>query len=176
MHSFALLGDLVIIFSVAVVVVALLQRIGLPSIAGFLISGAIAGPNALGLVEDSKQVEILSEVGVALLLFGIGLELNLQKLKRLWRPVLIGGALQVGLTIASTIAIGLQLSYSTPRAVFFGFVVAVSSTAIVLRGPRRPRRGSGGRRRVTLGILVFQDLAVVPMMLAIPMLAGKERR
>ena len=172
MGDLPVLGDLAVIFVVAVAVVAVLQRFGIPSIAGFIVAGAIAGPKALGIVDDSHEVEVLAEVGVALLLFGIGLELNLSKLRKLWKPVVIGGALQVGITIAVVLGAGMAFGLALPQAMFLGFVIAVSSTAIVLRGLESRGEVDAPHGQLTLGVLVFQDLAVVPMMLAIPLLAG----
>lgn len=172
MHDLAILGDLVIIFAIAVLVVAVLRRFGVPSIAGFIVAGTLVGPKCLGLIEDVHQVESLAEVGVALLLFGIGLELNVTRLRRLWKPVVIGGAAQVGMTIAASIAIGLALGHTVRGAIFVGFLTAVSSTAIVLRGLETRGEVEAPHGQLTLGILVFQDLSVVPMMLAIPILAG----
>ncbi len=89
-----ILQKLVTILAVAVVVVAILQRLNVPSVAGFIITGALIGPNALGLIENVHQVEALAEAGIVLLLFGIGLELSLESLRRLWRPILIGAGYQ----------------------------------------------------------------------------------
>ncbi len=172
MSELPFLRDLVVIFSVAVAVVALLRRFGVPSIAGFIVAGVAVGPYALGLVSDLHQVEVLAEVGVALLLFGIGLEFNLASLRRLWRAVLLGGALQVGLSIAIVAGVGALLGLPASSGLFLGFLVAVSSTAIVLRGLDARGETDAPHGRFTLGILIFQDLAVVPMMLAIPLLSG----
>ena len=168
----SILQEIVIILVAAVTVVALLQRLKVPSIAGFIIAGAIIGPNAFGLIENVHQVEVLAEAGIVLLLFGIGLELPLEYMRRLWRPILIGGGLQVGATILVVIAIAMLLGYPVGPSVFLGFVVTVSSTAIVLRGLRARGEIDAPHGRLTLGILVFQDLCVVPMILAIPLLSG----
>jgi CPA2 family monovalent cation:H+ antiporter-2 len=89
-----ILQELVTILAVAVVVVAILQRLNVPSVPGFIITGALIGPNVLGLIENVHQVEALAEAGIVLLLFGIGLELSLESLRRLWRPILIGAGYQ----------------------------------------------------------------------------------
>jgi CPA2 family monovalent cation:H+ antiporter-2 len=136
------------------------------------LAGALIGPNALGLVKDVHRVEVLAEVGVVLLLFGIGLELSLDRMRRLWRIVVFGGTLQVGVTIAAVSGIALLLGLPLGSAVFLGCVIAVSSTAIVLRGLRIRGEIDAPHGRLTLGILVFQDLCVVPMILIIPILAG----
>ena len=172
MNDAGILRDLVITFAVAVAAVALLRRIGVPTIAGFILAGVLVGPNALGLIKDVHSVETLAEVGVVLLLFGIGLELSPEKMKRLWRLVLLGGALQVGITIAAVTGIAMLFGFGAGGAVFLGFVIAVSSTAIVLGGLRMRGELEAPHGRLTLGILLFQDLCVVPMILAIPLLAG----
>lgn len=172
MNDIPYLRDLVVIFAVAVVVVTALHRLKIPSIAGFILAGILVGPGGFGLVDDVHKVEVLAETGVALLLFGIGLEISLERLRRLWWPVLAGGALQVGLTAAATFAVCRLLGYSPNLALFIGFVIAISSTAIVLQGLEARGELDAPHGRLTLGILVFQDLSVVPMMLAIPLLSG----
>ncbi|MBW1877188.1 MAG: cation:proton antiporter [Deltaproteobacteria bacterium] len=172
MHGMNLLTDLILVLAVALAVVLVLRRLHVPTLAGFIISGVVVGPGVLGLVGDPEEVALLAEVGVVLLLFGIGLELSLERLRRLWRPVLVGGALQVSVTGAIAAGTGFALGLSWPSAVFVGFLAAVSSTAIVLRGLAERGEVQAPHGRLTLGILVFQDLSVVPMMLAIPLLAG----
>ncbi|MBD3256785.1 hypothetical protein GF377_00020, partial [candidate division GN15 bacterium] len=174
MADLVYLRDLVIILGLAVAVVATLHRVGVPSIAGFILAGILVGPEGLGVIDDVHKVELLAEIGVALLLFGIGLELSLDRLKRLWVPVMIGGALQVGLTIAATFTAATAFGLAARPAVFVGFLVAVSSTAIVLRGLETRGEIDAPHGRLTLGILVFQDLCVVPMMLLVPVLGGAD--
>jgi len=167
------LRDLVILFAVAVAVVVLLHRLRLPAIAGFLVAGAVAGPAALGLIPDRENVEQLAELGVIALLFGIGLELPLSKLRKLWKPVLIGGALQVALTMAAAIGISRLAGLEFRPAVLIGAVISVSSTAIVLRALQDRAQVESPHGRTTLSILVFQDLCVVPLMMLVPFLAGE---
>ncbi len=168
-----LLRDLVVIFAVAVVIVVTLRRFGVPSIAGFIVAGIVVGPNALGIVDDVHEVEVLAEVGVALLLFGIGLELSLERMRRLWRLIIAGGALQVGMTVAASVLILHILDFHFSNAFFFGCVIAVSSTAVVLSALRTRGDIDAPHGRLTLGILIFQDLCVVPMILMVPLLSGK---
>jgi len=173
MHEIALLRDLVIVLGAAVVVVALLRRVGIPSVAGFILTGVLAGPTALRLVDDTHQVEVLAEIGVVLLLFGIGLELSLERLRRLWKAILLGGGMQVVATVAVASAVANWFGLPPGAALFFGCVVAVSSTAIVLKALSRRGEIDAPHGRLALGILVFQDLCVVPMILAVPFLAGQ---
>src|SRR3970040_1086681 len=126
MGDLAILRDLVVIFAVAVVVVAVLQKAGVPSIAGFIVAGTLVGPHGFGLIHDLHQVEVLAEVGVVLLLFGIGLDLSLERLRRLWQPVLVGGTLQMGLTILISMGLAIMFGLTPASAIFLGFLVAVS--------------------------------------------------
>lgn len=172
MGELTILRDLVVIFLVAVVVVTLLRRVGVPPIAGFILAGTIAGPRGFGLVDAGHEVELLAEIGVALLLFGIGLELQISRLRRLWRPVLLGGSIQMTGTAGVTFAIAYSMGLGLGHAIFLGLALAVSSTAIVLRGLESRGELDAPHGRLTLGILVFQDLSVVPMILIIPVLAA----
>lgn len=164
--------DIVLVLAAALSVVLLLHRLRLPVIAGFLIAGALIGPSGLGLVTDTRRIEQLAEIGVVLLLFTIGLELPLTTLRRIARAVLVGGGLQVGLTGAVTVALALAWGESLERGVFLGFLVALSSTAIVLRGLSERDELAAPHGRFILGVLLFQDFCVVPMMLVVPMLAA----
>ncbi len=175
MTEAAFLKDLVIVFAVGVLVVAVLNRVKIPAITGFIVAGMLIGPDGLGLIGDSHKVEVLAEIGVALLLFGIGLELSLDKIKRLWRPTMVGGTIQVGLTLIVVILIAGFFEIEVNSAIFIGFLVAVSSTAIVLRGLEQRGEIDAPHGRLTLGILIFQDMCVVPMMLMIPILGGEAR-
>lgn len=172
MHDLSILRDVTLILATGVLVVAVLRRVGIPTIAGFILAGMIVGPKAFGIIADVEQVSLLAEVGIALLLFGIGLELSLERLRRLWKSVLIGGTLQVGLTLGVVLLISPLLGITLSQATLLGFIVAVSSTAIVLRALESRGDLDAPHGRLTVGILVFQDLCVVPMMLAIPLLSG----
>jgi CPA2 family monovalent cation:H+ antiporter-2 len=170
MTKLVFLQDLVVILAAAVVVVAVLRRLRVPPIAGFIVAGTVVGPHALGLVQDLHQVEILAELGVVLLLFGIGLELSLDRVRRLWRLIVLGGGLQVAATVLVVLALSLLLGGDARSGLLLGFIIAVSSTAIVLRGLSTRGELEAPHGRLALGILVFQDLCVVPMVLVIPLL------
>lgn len=172
MPEITYLKDLVIVLGAAIVVVTALRRAGVPSIAGFILTGALVGPTALALVDDTHHVEVLAEIGIALLLFGIGLELSLDRLRRFWKAVLLGGGIQVTLTVACTALVAKAFGLAPGSAIFLGCVVAISSTAVVLRGLSTRGELEAPHGRLAVGILVFQDLCVVPMILAVPILAG----
>ena len=173
MPELGLLRDLVVIFAAALAVVLLFTRLRLPTIAGFIVAGALLGPGGLGAVRDVHQVQRLAEVGVALLLFTIGLEFSLDELRRLGRILSVGGSLQVGLTTAVVTGLAVVAGTSAPKGVFIGFLIALSSTAIVLKGLAERGEVDAPHGKLIVGILLFQDLCVVPMMLLAPALAGQ---
>jgi len=166
-----LLTDLVVILGLSLGVILLFQRARIPLVLGFLLTGIIAGPHGLGLVKAVHEVEYLAEVGVILLLFSIGIEFSLGSLVRIWRSVILGGALQVMLTGLATFFVARAFGQTPVEAVFMGMLVSLSSTAIVLRLLQERAEIESPHGRSALGILIFQDLAIVPMMLLTPMLA-----
>jgi len=170
--QFQLLRDLAIIFAGSLLVILLFHRLKLPALPGFIVAGVLLGPNALGLVSDVHQVESLAEVGVILLLFTIGIEFSLSRLREMGRQVVIGGGAQVLLTVGLSAALAAGVGLAWPVAVLVGFLVALSSTAIVLKGLADKGEIDTPHGRLATGVLIFQDLCVVPMMLVLPYLAG----
>ncbi len=167
-----LLQDIVIIFVLSVAVLFLFHRLRAPTIVGFLLTGILAGPQGLGLISASEQVAILAEIGVVLLLFTVGIEVSLKDLLRIKKYVLVGGSLQVILTILVVFAILYQIGVPAGEALMLGLLVSLSSTAIVLRIIQKKGQFDSIYGRTTLGLLIFQDIAVVPMMLIVPFLPG----
>jgi len=158
---------------VSTLVVFLFHRLRQPSVVGFLASGVLVGPYGLSLIGEVHQVELLAEIGVVLLLFTIGLEFSISKLNQMRYLVLGGGSLQVVGTIL-LIGGGAWLFGIPPsQAVFFGFLLALSSTAIVLKIFMDRGEIDSPQGRFAVGILLFQDICVVPLMLLTPLLSGK---
>ena len=172
MHELTLLRDLVILVAVAIPVVAVAQRLRVPSVVGFLVTGVAIGPHSLGFIQDAASVSGLAELGLILLLFTIGLELSVSRIIRLGRLVLQGGAVQVAATIATTAGVALIVAVTPQQAVFYGALVALSSTAIVLKIYTDRGELDSSHGRVAMAILLFQDISVVPLMLLVPVLAG----
>src|SRR5689334_10519678 len=172
MTQYVLLRDLAIIFAGSLLVILAFHRLRLPALPGFIVAGVLLGPNALGLVSDVHQVESLAEVGVILLLFTIGIEFSLSRLREMGRQVVVGGGSQVLLTVLLTLALAVLFGVPWPVAVLLGFLVALSSTAIVLKGLTDKGEIDTPHGRLATGVLIFQDLCVVPMMLVLPFLAG----
>ncbi len=167
------LKSLVLIFGVSAIVVFALGRLKIPSIVGFLVAGVLLGPYGLKLIKDIHSIELFAEIGVILLMFTIGLEFSLKNLVYLRSQVLREGGLQVLLTTG--IITLLSLIFFDQRlnmAVFDGFLVTLSSTAIVMKLLMERAELSSPYGRSSLGILIFQDLCVVPFMLLVPVLTG----
>ncbi|MDQ3367163.1 MAG: cation:proton antiporter [Myxococcota bacterium] len=173
MEHVPFLDELAIVTVLAVVVTVLLARLKLPTVAGLLAAGAVLGPFGLALVTSVHAIEVLANVGVVLLLFSIGLEFSLARLRDIFRQVAIGGVLQVALTVATTTGIAVALGQPPARALVLGFVVALSSTAIVLRMLAERRELDAPHGRFIVGALIFQDLCVIPMVLIIPLMGAQ---
>ena len=166
------LAQLVAVVVAAAAIAYLSHRLGLVPIVGFLIAGVVIGPHALKLVEDPELVNAAAEIGVILLLFTIGIEFSLEKLARIKTLIVGGGGLQVALATLCVLGALTALGVGWRPALFTGFLVSLSSTAIVLK--LLADRGETGSThgQVTLGLLIFQDLAVIVMVLVVPMIAG----
>jgi CPA2 family monovalent cation:H+ antiporter-2 len=168
-----ILQAMVIIIGISAAVVYILGRFNVPSIVGFLVAGVIIGPSGFQIIKDINEVETLAELGVVLLMFTIGLELSLKKLISLRTLVFGAGTLQILLTIgATTMLSSLFLGQKLNDAVFHGFLISLSSTAIVMKllfDKAELNTPYGG---ASLTILIFQDLCIVLLMLLVPVLAG----
>jgi CPA2 family monovalent cation:H+ antiporter-2 len=172
METTEFLFEAVSVLGAAVVVVVISSRLRIPPVAGFLISGILIGPSGLALVPGADDVEVFAEVGVVLLLFVIGLQLSASEMKTLGRSFLVGGSLQWALTAMATMAVVAAFGVPLPNALFIGFVVSLSSTAVVLKEYQERREATSSHGKVTLGVLLFQDLLIVPMIALTPVLAG----
>jgi len=170
-HAPPFLTQLVVLIAIAAFGAALFARWRLPSIAGFLVVGALLGPGGLGLVQDDASVRALARFGVVFLLFEIGLELPLDRLRRMWRVGLAAGALQVAGTLLAVASVATLLGVPGRSAVVLGALVAMSSTALVIQllGDRGELDTPHGQ--ISVAILLFQDVCIVPFLLAIPLLA-----
>ena len=167
-----LLNDIVIIFGLAIAVLLICHRLRVPAVVGFLLTGIFVGPYGFGLVKAVHEVETLAEIGIVLLLFTIGIEFSFERILEIRKSVLMGGSLQVLLTFLATFLITRWFGQAFGESVFFGFLVALSSTAIVLKIIQERAEVDSPYGRTTLGILIFQDIIIVPMILLTPLLAG----
>ncbi len=166
------LKDVVVLLGLSVLVIFFFDRLKLPTILGFLLTGVVAGPHGLGLIDASHEVEILSEIGVILLLFIIGLEFSLSNLYAIRKLVFVGGLVQVFGTVGIVMLLVMLFGYTWQQSIFMGFLLSLSSTAIVLKILQEQSAINSLHGKAVLGILIFQDIIVVPMMLFTPLIAG----
>ncbi|WP_460180494.1 cation:proton antiporter domain-containing protein [Thermodesulfovibrio sp. TK110] len=168
------LQSILIIFGIAGLIIYFLGKFKIPAVVGFLIAGTIIGPHGMALIKNPQQVELIAEIGVILLMFTIGVEFSIPRLIALKKEVFLFGSLQVLLTII-VISIISQIALNTALnlSLFYGFIVSLSSTAIVMKLLSDRGELNSPHGKISLGILLFQDLCVVPLMLFTQMLSSK---
>ncbi len=165
------LGDLALALAAALVAGGIAFRLGQPVLIGYLLAGTVIGPYALGLVRDVDSVQSLADIGVAFLMFVLAVEFPLGQLRRVQAIAIVGGGAQVVLTIAVGLAIGLSMALNLAQAAFFGSIIALSSTTVVLKILSDRDELDTLYGRIMTGLLIIQDLSVVPMMVILPTLA-----
>ncbi|MEK9723230.1 MAG: cation:proton antiporter, partial [Rhodospirillaceae bacterium] len=171
-HAHEALTGIAAVALAALVCGMVLERLRQPAIVGYILAGVLLGPSALGLVEEREGNDSLAELGVLMLLFLIGMELSLRAFRRVWMLALVTTLIQIGAGVGVMLLCARWLGWAVPAAVVFGFVVALSSTAVAVKilesmGELRTRTG-----RIAVGVLIAQDLAVVPMMIGINAMGG----
>ncbi len=164
--------QLIIILGFSIPVIYVFNKIKLPSIIGFLITGIIIGPFGLKLIDDTAGIQFLAEIGVAFLLFTIGIEIQLSRFLKHLSEILLTGGMQILCTFIAGMAIGLAMQLSVSQSVFIGFILAHSSSALILKILKDRSDENAPQGRISIGVIIFQDMMVVPMMLLIPFLAG----
>ncbi|HSC78598.1 MAG TPA: cation:proton antiporter [Candidatus Acidoferrales bacterium] len=167
-HGSNILVDLLILFGFATLIAVLLHRARQSTIVAYLLTGMLVGPSGLRLITNRGAIELMAEVGVVLLLFTIGIEFSLKKLWGMRQVVLGAGGRQVALTVGACLAIAALMAMPWRQGLFWGFLVAASSTAIVLKLLFERQELDSPHGRAIVGVLLFQDLCVVPMMALIP--------
>jgi len=168
-----ILEDIVIIFAFATAVNYLFTKIRIPTIIGYLLTGILAGPSVLGVIHSPHEIEFMAEIGIILLMFTIGLEFSLNHLIKIRNIVFLGGFLQLFFTAGVTALFARLYDMNWGSAIFIGFLTALSSTALVLKILQERGELSSNYGRTVVGILIFQDLVLVPLLLFTPMLGGE---
>jgi len=165
----AILQNVSIILITSVIVLLIFNKLKLPTMIGLFITGIVLGH----VINDTSMISRISELGVIFLLFIIGLEFSVEKFSAIKRYALIGGILQVVITTILITLLGLILNLNLNSAIFLGFLVSFSSTAIVMKIIQQKHLTHSMQGRVTLGILIFQDIAVIIVILLTPLLGGE---
>jgi len=169
----SILRDIVIIFALSVFVNLIFSKIKVPTVVGYLLTGMVAGPHFFKLISTQHQIELMAEIGVVFLLFTIGMEFSLKHLLKIRRIVFLGGFLQVILTAAAFFVLSGFYNSGWQSGIFIGFLAALSSSAIVLKMLQERSELSSNYGRTVLGILIFQDLMLVPLILAANLMGMK---
>ena len=172
MPDFLIIKDIVVILLVSLPIIFLFKKINLPSIVGFLIAGMLIGPYGFNLIKSVNQIGVMAEIGIMLLMFTIGLEFSLSQLIRIKKFLLVAGGYQLVITIIISTLIFSALGIEFNQAIFFSLLVSLSSTAIVLKILSDKDELESPHGKISIGILIFQDLAIVPMFLLLPVLSG----
>jgi monovalent cation:H+ antiporter-2, CPA2 family len=172
-HAPPFLVQIVAVVFASAVIAYVCSRLRILPIVGFLIAGVIIGPNALGLVKDAALIDSLAEIGIVLLLFTLGIEFSLDRVWRIKRTIFVGGGLQLGLTIVAAAALMAFFGIDWRTGLYTGALVGLSSTAIVLRVLGDRNEVTSPKGQLSLGILIFQDLAIVALVLLLPLVAGE---
>jgi len=164
--------QLIIILGCSLPVIYLFNKIKLPSIIGFLITGVVIGPFGLKLIDDTAGIQSLAQIGVAFLLFTVGIEIPLSRFLKRLSEILLTGGLQVLCTFIAGVGIGLAMRLNVGQSIFIGFILAHSSSALVLKLLKDRADQDSAQGRISIGVILFQDVMVVPMMLLVPFLAA----
>ena len=174
MEDYRLVTDLVLALGAAFLGGAIAQRLGQPVLLGYIVAGILVGPNTPGLVADRERVQTLANLGVAFLMFGLGVEFSFSELRRVRRVALIGGGIQIPLTVALGALAGVTVGWSWPAALLLGGAFAISSSIVALKLLLGRGEVDNPHGRVGLGLGIVQDLSLVPMIALLPVLTGEE--
>ena len=168
-----ILKDVVIIFALSTFVNFIFTKIRIPTLVGYLLTGIVAGPFLLGLIHSPHEIELMAELGVVILMFTIGMEFSLKHLLKIRRIVFLGGFIQLSLTALASMVLARTYQMEWKGAVFIGFLTALSSTAVVLKILQDRSEVTSNYGRTVVGILIFQDIVLVPLLLFTPFLNGE---
>ena len=169
----SVLKEFLFILGFSIVVFFISNKLKLPAVGGFLTTGVLIGPSGLGLISNPKRIELLAEIGIMLLLFTVGIEFSIEKLKEMKKSYWISGFLQIILTVFITALSLSHLKYPFSKGIFYGFLISLSSTALVMRILSDRKEIDSPQGKLSVGILLFQDLSFVPMIILTPVLAGR---
>ncbi|MCK9632505.1 MAG: cation:proton antiporter [Methanoregula sp.] len=167
-----LIANILVVFAVALVVGMIFNKIKVPPLVAFILTGAIVGPYGFSIIQGQEQVANLAELGIILLLFTIGLEFSFKDLWRIRFIAILGGAIQVALSFAFFGGLAISMGLPVNQAILMGFLFSLSSTAIVLKLLHQRGEMDSPHGSIALAILIFQDLMAIPMIMAIPFLAS----
>ncbi len=168
----SLLANVDLLLGFAIFILTIFYRFEIPPVLGFLVTGVLIGPYGLGILGGGENVGLNADLGVIFLLFTIGVDLSLKELWKMKKDLILGGTFQIVLTTALIFVVCSALGFSPATSAFLGFLISLSSTAIVLKVLQDRNEVYTPHGKTSLAILIFQDLAIVPLILLTPLLAG----
>ncbi|MDX8397046.1 MAG: cation:proton antiporter [Mariprofundaceae bacterium] len=174
MHLDPMMMNITIILSVALFFGYLAVRVGQPIVVAYIITGIILGPSLLGVMDDQEMVTRIGEIGVVMLLFFVGMEVSIPKLMERWRIAVIGTAVQIGVSVLACLLLVWSFNMPTSLGILFGFVISLSSTAVVLKELQDTGEMDEPFGQNAVGVLLVQDMAIVPMMITLSLIGSAE--
>ena len=174
MHLDPMMMNITIVLSVALAIGYLAVRLGLPIVVAYIITGIMVGPSMFGVISDQHTVTRVGEIGVVMLLFFVGMEVSIPKLMQRWRIALIGTTVQIGISVAACVALVWLFHMPISLGILFGFVISLSSTAVVLKELQDSGEMDEPFGQNAIGVLLVQDMAIVPMMIVLGLLGDGE--
>jgi CPA2 family monovalent cation:H+ antiporter-2 len=170
--NYEILKDIVIILALSTFVNFIFTKIRIPTLVGYLLTGIVAGPYLFAIIKSQHEIELMAELGVVILMFTIGMEFSLKHLLKIRKIVFLGGLIQVSITALVTMVLAISYHMDLKGALFIGFLIALSSTAVVLKILQDRSEVTSNYGRTVVGILIFQDILLVPLLLFTPFLNG----
>jgi monovalent cation:H+ antiporter-2, CPA2 family len=165
-----ILRELIIVLAASIVISLISHRLRLPSVVGFLLTGVLIGPSGLRIIKATGPIDVLAEIGVVMLLFTIGIEFSLERLRQIKKSFFLGGGLQILLTTTGAFIFLRFFHLPVSESIFYGFLISLSSTAVVLKIYSDRAETDAPHGHIALGILLFQDIGLVPMIALVPVL------
>lgn len=175
MNEAHLFKDILIVLAFAIPIIYLFNKLNLPSIIGFIVTGVLIGPSFLKIITNFDGINQLAEIGIALLLFTIGIEISFNNFIKNFKEILLIGGFQILGTTAIGFLSGVILGFNLQQSIFLGFLITQSSSSIILKMLSDRDEVETPHGKITTGVLLFQDLMVLPMMLLIPILGVSEQ-
>ena len=174
MHLDPMMMNITIVLSVALAIAYLSVRLGLPIVVAYIISGIMLGPSMLGIIQDQDTVTRVGEIGVVMLLFFVGMEVSIPKLMERWRIALIGTGIQIAISVIVCLALVWAFGLPFNLGILFGFMISLSSTAVVLKELQDAGEMDEPFGQNAVGVLLVQDMAIVPMMIILSLIGDHE--
>jgi monovalent cation:H+ antiporter-2, CPA2 family len=169
-----ILRDIVVIFALSTFVNLLFTRLKIPTVVGYVLTGMVAGPYFMGFVGEVENIEVLAEVGVIFLLFTLGIELSLKQLVKIRKTVFLGGFLQVFITAGVFYLLSVVNNMNWRSSIIIGFLAAISSTTLILKVLQERSEVSSNYGQTVLGVSIFQDMLLVPLLLFVSLLGNPD--